>query len=102
MSLYSDMTDSRDPGRMVFRPECTDYWQWESQREGDGILAQYVPDGRGGYERSGQTLALESFKSTTPNEIKIKWTDGGSTITVTNELDSDSNGKGGIARVDRG
>ena len=101
MSLYSDMTDSRNPGRMVFRPGCTDYWQWESQRSGDGILAQYVPDGRGGYDRSGVTLTLASFKSSSPNEIQIRWPNGSSTTTVTNKLDSESSGRGGIARVDR-
>ncbi len=51
MSIYSLMTNTRNPGRMYFMEEDEDYWQWESQREGDGILAQYISDGRGGFER---------------------------------------------------
>ena len=103
MSIYSQMTNTRNPGRMYFMEEDEDYWQWESQRSGDGILAQYISDGSGGFRRSGLTLELDDFKSSTPDQIDIKWPIVGTTTkeTVRNEKDSESSGEGGIARIDQ-
>ena len=75
MSIYSEMTDSRSPGKMKFMEGDDDFWVWNSLRGTPGTLQQFIPDGRGGFAE-GEVLNIASFNNISPDQIEIIWPDG--------------------------
>ena len=100
MSIYSEMTNSRNPGRMVFMEGDDDYWLWvEGSRGTPGTLQQWIVD-EGGRASMGISLNLSSFSSDEPDVIGIQWPGGLSgRQSITMRMDSETSGTGGIYEI---
>ena len=75
MSIYSQMTDSRSPGKMKFMEGDDDFWEWRQGSRGTpGTLQQFIPDGRGGFVE-GNELDLVSFNKASSTLTTIETAD---------------------------
>lgn len=93
MSLYSEMTDERSPGKLTFSQGDIDYWMWSSDGRTQ-TLNQFIDN-----RSTGVTITITSFESR-ENPDKISWT-GNDNIEVTNDYSSEAReyGDGGIYQV---